>query len=334
MAIKRSISLYSYQQAYYLGQLDLRGCVAEAAKTGATGIELIPEQMPVGSFPTNRQKDIDWWKDLMQEFNVTPSCMDTFIDFRMFRDRKRYLTLKEQVAFLERDLKLAHDLGFPVIRVLCKIHFDVIEAALPIAEYYGVKMGTEIHPPVMIDSPYIDGYVEMIERNNTQWAGLIPDFGIFAKHACDPAVEQQIRSGISPDAAWLIRDQVRDGRPVAETVAKLKAMGASDREIGMASAMGGLPTYNDPATLLPLMKYILHFHGKCYQLDEDCNETTIDYPNVIRTLCQADWDGYISTEFEGQRLYHDEGCEYTEDEVEQVRRHQVLLDRLIRQYQK
>ena len=94
MAIKRSISLYSYQQAYYLGQLDLRGCVAEAAKTGAEGIELIPEQMPVGSFPTNRQKDIDWWKDLMQEFNVTPTCMDTFIDFKMFRDRKRYLTLK------------------------------------------------------------------------------------------------------------------------------------------------------------------------------------------------------------------------------------------------
>ncbi len=329
MAIHRSISLYSYQQAYYLGQLDLRGCVAEAAKTGATGIELIPEQMPVGNFPNPRRDDIAWWKDLMQEFGTTPTCMDTFIDFKMFRDRKRYLTLREQVAFLERDLRLAAELGFPIIRVLCKIHFDVIEAALPIAEYYGVKMGTEIHPPVMIDSPYIDGFVDMIERNNTKWAALIPDFGIFARHACDAAVAQQIRTGFTPSAATLIRDQVAAGRPTAETVEKLKALGAKPGEIAFATGMGGLPTYNDPEKILPLMKYICHFHGKCYELDENCNETTIDYPGVIGALKQADWEGYISTEYEGQRLYHDEGCKETADEIEQVRRHQQLLARLI-----
>ena len=68
MAIKRSISLYSYQQAYYLGQLDLEGCVAAAAATGATGIELIPEQMPVGNFPNPRRDDIAWWKDLMAKY--------------------------------------------------------------------------------------------------------------------------------------------------------------------------------------------------------------------------------------------------------------------------
>ena len=329
MAIKQSVSLYSYQQAYYLGQLDLEGCVAAAAAAGAEGIELIPEQMPVGRFPNPRRDEVTWWKDLMQKYGTTPTCMDTFIDFRMFRDRKRYLTLQEQVAFLERDLRLAAELGFPCIRVLCKIHFDVIEAALPIAEYYGVKMGTEIHPPVMIDSPYIDGFVDMIERNHTQWAALIPDFGIFARHSCRAAVEQQIRSGIARDAAWLIHDQVAAGRPTQETVEKLIAMGATEREITLARSFGGLPTYNAPEKILPLMDYICHFHGKCYELDEDCNETTIDYPGVIATLKKADWDGYISTEYEGQRLFHDEACPEIADEVEQVRRHQALLHRLI-----
>ena len=43
MAIKRAVSLYSYQENFYLGNLDLEGCIKEAAKTGATGIEMIAE---------------------------------------------------------------------------------------------------------------------------------------------------------------------------------------------------------------------------------------------------------------------------------------------------
>ena len=33
--IKRSVSLYSYQDEYYLGKLDLEGCLRETAATGA-----------------------------------------------------------------------------------------------------------------------------------------------------------------------------------------------------------------------------------------------------------------------------------------------------------
>ena len=43
--MKRSISLYSYQDEYYDGKLDLEGCLRETAKTGATGVELLAEQM-------------------------------------------------------------------------------------------------------------------------------------------------------------------------------------------------------------------------------------------------------------------------------------------------
>ena len=35
--IKRSVSLYSYQEAYFTGKLDLEGCIREAAKAGAAG---------------------------------------------------------------------------------------------------------------------------------------------------------------------------------------------------------------------------------------------------------------------------------------------------------
>lgn len=48
--MKRSISLYSYQDEYYDGKLDLEGCLRETAKTGATGVELLAEQM-IKKFP-------------------------------------------------------------------------------------------------------------------------------------------------------------------------------------------------------------------------------------------------------------------------------------------
>lgn len=52
MAIKRGVSLYSLQDSYYNGILDLEGCVKFVAEElGATGIELLAEQMPVGSYP-------------------------------------------------------------------------------------------------------------------------------------------------------------------------------------------------------------------------------------------------------------------------------------------
>ena len=48
--IKRSVSLYSYQDEYYDKKLDLEGCLRETAKTGATGVELLAEQM-IRRFP-------------------------------------------------------------------------------------------------------------------------------------------------------------------------------------------------------------------------------------------------------------------------------------------
>ena len=50
--MKRSISLYSYQDEYYDGKLDLEGCLRETAKTGATGVELLAEQM-ISSIESN-----------------------------------------------------------------------------------------------------------------------------------------------------------------------------------------------------------------------------------------------------------------------------------------
>jgi hypothetical protein len=53
------------------------------------------------------------------------------------------------------------------------------------------------------------------------------------------------------------------------------------------------------------------------------------YKEVIDILKTTDWEGYIDSEFEGQRSRQDMGREGLVDEVDQVRKHHEMLKRLI-----
>ena len=97
--IKRSVSLYSYQDEFYLGKLDLEGCLRETAATGATGVELLAEQM-IRQFPLpiETQTFRDQWFEWMKKYNLTPSCYDAFLENHIYDNRT--LTLKEQVNMM------------------------------------------------------------------------------------------------------------------------------------------------------------------------------------------------------------------------------------------
>jgi hypothetical protein len=55
-------------------------------------------------------------------------------------------------------------------------------------------------------------------------------------------------------------------------------------------------------------------------------EYSVDYSSVIPFLDKGCYEGYICTEYEGQRYHQDTA--YVDDEVEQVRRHHVMLKNL------
>jgi hypothetical protein len=94
-------------------------------------------------------------------------------------------------------------------------------------------------------------------------------------------------------------------------------------------------SHTSTETLRELLPRIIHIHGKFNNMSPvpgeagRFQETTIDYPSVIAALKDGDYDGYIDTEYEGQRYFQDRGIQDLEDEVEQVRRHQEMLKRLI-----
>lgn len=327
MSIKQSVSLYSYQQAYFKKELDLEGAVAAAAAAGATGIELIPEQMPVGRYPNPSDRDIAWWKDLMARYGTTPTCMDAFMDTRMYKGR--YLTLPEQVQLMERDLKLASQLGFSCIRVLCHVRPEVVEAALPIAEHYGVIMGLEVHAPLTLTGEWVSNYVEMVERNGSRYAALIPDFGIFGRGMNGAVMKAMTLKGVDPALLGKANEIIKAGGNIAPVLEEGRSKGLGGDVLMTFQMAAMMNRYNNPEWLRPLAKHLCHFHAKFYLCDEDCNEASIDYAGPIKVLKDVGFEGYLSSEFEGQRSYQGQDCKYEEDEIEQVRRHHVMMRRLI-----
>lgn len=87
--------------------------------------------------------------------------------------------------------------------------------------------------------------------------------------------------------------------------------------------------------LRELIPHITHIHGKFNHMSEVAGspgifeEPAIDYPAAIQALKDGGFDGYINTEYEGQRYWQDLPVSGLQNEVEQVRCHQHMLRRLI-----
>ncbi|MGW2291538.1 hypothetical protein [Streptomyces phaeochromogenes] len=88
-------------------------------------------------------------------------------------------------------------------------------------------------------------------------------------------------------------------------------------------------------TLRELAPHVTHVHGKFNNMSPmplkpgQYHEIAIDYEAAIGALKAGGFDGYVNSEYEGQRYSQDRGREDLMDEVDQVRRHQEMLRRLL-----
>jgi sugar phosphate isomerase/epimerase len=74
------------------------------------------------------------------------------------------------------------------------------------------------------------------------------------------------------------------------------------------------------------MPYVKHIHGKLFEMNKDGNDDCNDWQEIIDYLTIQGYNGYISTEYEGQRY---KGLDEKSDEIETVRSHQRLLRKCI-----
>lgn len=68
-----------------------------------------------------------------------------------------------------------------------------------------------------------------------------------------------------------------------------------------------------------LMPYAMAVSAKSYDFDDQGNETTIDYPRMLKIVTDAGYHSYIGIEYEGSKLSEVEGIRKTLDLLKRIR---------------
>lgn len=91
----------------------------------------------------------------------------------------------------------------------------------------------------------------------------------------------------------------------------------------------------NPDLLREMAPHVVSIHGKFNYMSEvpgapgTFEDFDIDYASPLKALQAGGYDGYINTEYEGQRYFQDRTRAEMMDEVDQVRRHQSMLRRML-----
>jgi sugar phosphate isomerase/epimerase len=285
-----SVSTYSYSGDIYTS-MTLEDVFADIADIGATGIEILGE----GNVPGYPNPDAAWiktWHGLLDQYGLTPTNYGAWVDTDMWRDRS--LTAAEGAAQIQRDLRLAKELGFTSIRPKFGVtSFDLdphpiwqeaVERSLELAKELDVVICPEIHSPTPIKHPVTQGYVDFIERTGTEHFKLLIDTGIFQTAPMDDGHE-----GV----------EIEEGKKRPAFLEPL-AVPLSD--------------------LVEVLPHVHFIQTKFFEIDDDLNDLHIPWDDIVTTLTEAGWSGWLSSEYEGRREPY--------RGRDQVRRQHALLRRL------
>ncbi|MET0179859.1 MAG: TIM barrel protein [Novosphingobium sp.] len=322
--IKRGVSLYSFQNESFQGKMNLDDCVRTCAEMGANGIEIIGEQSFWG-WPEVGVEDaaVAEWHALMSKYGTVPVCHDYMLDYKRYKGRP--MPFDEQVASVKKDIDFGARLGVPFLRSLVSIDPTVLVAAAPYAEEKGVKLLTEVHAPLHFDHPWIIRLAEAFDKSGSKALGFMPDMGMFL-HAFPPVWRAKFeRVGVPKAIADYIVKAYEDRVLSEYVILEVQQMGGVGPAIAMAETLRHNAAF-EPKRMLDYMSMIHNAHGKFYEMTADYVEPSIPYDEIIAVLNEGGYSGYICSEYEGNRWIEDAE---EPDSVEQVRRQQVMLARLL-----
>jgi len=106
-------------------------------------------------------------------------------------------------------------------------------------------------------------------------------------------------------------------------VALMKAVGSPN--FGTLPDFGNFPKKNGKYAIdiydaiERMMPYAKGVSAKSYDFDEHGNETTLDYPRIMKIVTKAGYHGFVGIEFEGGRLSEPEGIKATKKLLESIR---------------
>lgn len=269
--IRYGVSTYSYAGDVYTS-MTLEDVFADIADLGATGIEILGEGN-VPNYPSPDPAWIDHWHGLVERYGLAPTNFGSWVDTTRFYGRD--LTAEEGADQLQLDLRLAKELGFTSVRPKFgvtsweldphPIWEQVVEQSLDLAAELDVVVCPEIHSPTPIKHPVTQHYLDFIEKTGTEHFKLLIDTGIFQ---------------------------------TAAVLENAESLGTEDEEDIPAPLRPLRVPMTDLAEVLPHTHFI---QAKFFEIDDDLHDLHVPWPDIVRTLEDAGWSGYLSSEYEGRR---------------------------------
>jgi len=323
--IKRGVTIYSFQGLVATGRMTWGDCIGRLASMGVTGMELLG-QLFFKNCPDICPEDLAEWKALMWRYGAKTVAHDFFVDKTMYKGRD--LTLREATQVLKRHVEFAAGIDCPIIRIGGTFDPELFRNAIPICEDYGVTLGVEIHNGSSSwILPSIQKTIDIIAQSNSPYIGIIPDMSMFVKHIRESTyfVRGARAQGVSNEFIEFMKEayEGESNEAYRDRCDKLLQERTDPAEKNFIIQCRRTE-YHEPKELAELMPYVRHVHGKFWEMDENCEETSIDYANVLPVFVEGGYEGYISAEYEGGPVAGD----YFEPQI----RYQKMLDKYLNPY--
>lgn len=323
--IKLCTSLFSYAYEWNSGQYSLEDMMAETKRIAlGNGLEIIGFQSLRG-FPKLSQEAIREVRSLIDKYGFDLACLDANVDIAV--RRHRYLTADETVEYILPQLRVAEQLGSPVLRVQMMAKPDVMRKLAPFAEKANVKLGMELHTPYDVNHPAVLALRELYEELDSPYLGFIPDFGTSMRAIPDALLGSFREVGVTDELIALTKEIWHKALTMPAKFGELQqrasALGATPPQIGrlnMAFSMNGRQRPEDWAEIVP---QTVHLHGKFYGFDEAGNEPSIDYAAILNVFYEGGFRGYVSSEYEGSAFTDAYSA------FDMVAKHHVLCQRVL-----
>lgn len=293
-SLKYGVSAYSYTDDYG-SVMTLEDAFDHIAGTGATGIEILGEAQIEG-YPKPSSAWLDTWFRLLDTYKLEPTNMCSWVDTRVTLARN--LTVEEGVADLAQNLKLAHRLGFKFLRP---------------------KFGVISHD--LIPDPNWEAYVERnLDLANELGIVICPEI-----HAPTPIKHEVVdgyinfieRTGTS-NFGLMIDTGIFQDRPLTHWGSHQ----INDEARKHMEFLNGIRV--NPEELLDIAKYVVFIQAKFHDINDELEDQNIPWRPVMSAIKRSGYSGYLSSEYEGWRAPW--------RSIDQVRRQQVLLRQLEREF--
>ena len=304
--IRTCVSLYSLQDEYLNKRMSLKDIMHYVKEKGAEGVEILPDQMLKGA-PDISEETVTQWNQLLAETGLKPVIADVFLNTNLYKNRA--LTHKESIELLIKEIKQADRLGIRLIRLVSMVPDWVIEPLLPYCEKYNVTIALEIHAAMAFDIAETQAFIREMKRVNSPYVGLVIDTGIFCRKFPRVVRAYETLNGTSPQVVDYIDTLFEKGTDLHRVLAENEYQNPPELEEAIQSEhdrmfvplCDGYENYKYEV-LDEYMPYIRHFHFKLFEMTPEGPEYSMDYKGLLQYLHDHDYDGYVATEYEGNRF--------------------------------